>query len=568
MAKKFGFFDSVENNGAPDRVYSSVDFNEYFKGFMGYYYGGNQNNPQYGCGRFANVGQQLKVTPLSGLTVTIGSGKALVDYHWYEQDAAETITFEPNNNASLSRRDRLVLRSNSNLVPYNGTPARTVELTIVKGTPGNPPQLPALNIHESTSQDGVYELLLANVTIRPGASNITASDIDQSTSPWIRGMLDQGKSLDILIAEYQAKLDALSASMDRWLAEKMVAWETWFYDITDNLTVGGYIRSYHKRVANMTSSIVLLDMTGYEFETDDVFLVTYNGLMLTRGTHYNVTRSGDQAQLQLVASMVGLQEASDMDITVLKTNLAQRKDGSLTSITGSRYLYTNNVAYGSSAYGFKIYNLGSDANPVMEYSNRNLAKLDGISEQTSNGVTITPLTGGNAGKFLLEGSNTSGLPVEFTCSVSTKAFAYNGEYTISLDGVGDNLADGVHFTISKSVEGVITDVATADVGEPETFITNDTEDKTFYDDIVVFKITIDADATEEFNYTISPMVEYGGVVHDFAQHQGGTFVYDEDMPSFTDHITYIWAQTDDEANKFQMIYYLVVEDTSADNISY
>ena len=84
----------------------------------------------------------------------------------------------------------------------------------------------------------------------------------------------------------------------------------------------------------------------------------------------------------------------------------------------------------------------------------------------------------------------------------------------------------------------------------------------------MFKSTIDADATEEFNYTISPMVEYGGVVHDFAQHQGGTFVYDEDMPSFTDHITYIWAQTDDEANKFQMIYYLVVEDTSADKISY
>lgn len=566
MAVKFGFFDSVETGGVHDRVYSSVDFNEYFKGFLGFYYGGDTSRPQYGCGRFANVGNQLKVTALGGMQVSVDSGKALVDYHWYEQDAAEVVTFEPNTNASYNRIDRLVLRSNANLVAKSGTPARTVELAIIKGTPGNPPKYPTLNTHESTTQDGVYELLLANVTVRANSAPIRAADIDQSTSPWIRALLDLGKSLDLTVADYQNKLNSLTNIYNSWLTKKQKEFEAWFFDLTENLRVGGYIQCYHKRIANVTANIYLMDINGYTYENDDVYLVTYNGLMLTRGVHYNLSPSGSTAQLTLVSSMVGTQSASDMDITILKTNLAQRQEGTLSTATGDHYVYANDIKIGQ-AYGFKIYNLGSNTKPLMEFSNRNLAKLDGITTQTSNGVTITKLTGANAGKFSLTGSNTSGAPVVFTCSITTKAFAYSGEYTISLDGSGDNLSDGVHFSIAKNVSGTITDVATADVGTPRTFLTNYTEDKTFVDDTVVFKITVDADATEEFDYVISPMVEYGSVVHDFAAHTGGTFTYSETLPTFTDSIDYIWAQTDEDANKFQLVYY-VISDGSADGRYY
>lgn len=567
MSVKFGFFDSVETNGVQDRVYSSVDFNEYFKGFMGYYYGANNTNPQYGCGRFANVGQQLKVYPISGLTVGIGSGKALVDYHWYEQDAAETITFSPNTNPTYNRRDRLVLRSNANLVPKSGTPARTVELAIIEGIPGQNAPLPALNIHESTTQDGVYELLLANVTVRAGATEIKQSDIDQSTSPWIRGMLDQGKSLDILVAEFTARLEAQEKYMNDWLDQKQRAFDTWFYDLSDNLLVGGYIQCYHKLVESVTSSVINLNISGYSYESDDVFIVSYNGLTLTRGYHYNVALSGSIAQLTLVASRVNTQAASDMDITILKTNIAKRKEGTLSSDTGSKYIYTNDIALGSTAYGFKIYNLGNDEHPTMMRSNRNLAKLTGITSQTTNGVTITPLTGANAGRFLLEGSNEGGTDITFSCTVSTKALAYAGEYTISLDGSGDNLADGVHFTISSVNDGTITDIATADVGTPETFLTNEDGDTTFVGDTLMFKITVDSDATEEFSFVISPMLEYGPDVHDFVVHTESEFVYGQDKPTFDDTISYIWAKEDEDASNFQLIYY-VLSDGSADDQQY
>ena len=573
MSVKFGFFDSVESSGVQDRVYSSTDFNEYFKGFMGHYIKVRQSDgtdkmvPQFGSGKFANVGMELQVAPLSGLMVSVGSGKALVDYHWYEQDASETITFAANQNASLTRIDRLVLRSNSNLTAYNGTPARSVELAIIQGTPSDPPVLPPINTYEDTAQDGIYELLLANVKIRTGASVITSSDIDQASSPIIRALLDQGQSLDLLLAQYTEKLNSMAAVMDNWFESKMNDWNSWFYDITNNLTVGGYIKSFHKHINSVQNSTIDLDMTNYTYQSDDVFLVTYNGLMLTRGVHYTIAMAGELAQLTLITSKVGTQTASDMDITVLKTNLSQRIEGTLGSATGTNFIHVSDVALGSRAYGFKINSLGTDTSPVMVCNNRNLADLSGIEAETSGGVTITPLTGSNAGKFLLEGSNTSGEDVVFTCAVSTKAFAYNGEYNISLDGSGDNLSDGVHFTIASIYEEAVTDIATADVGTPEVFVTNDTEDKTFPEDVVIFKITVDSDATEEFNYVISPMIEYGHDTHDFMAHHASEFIYGEGLPTFTDNFAYIYAKEDDQANTYQLIYY-VLSEGSADNISY
>ena len=65
----YGFFDSVDG----DRKYSADQISQYFKGLIG-------------DGIYESVGSALVVTPGSGLSVNVGTGRGIVKYHWIEND--------------------------------------------------------------------------------------------------------------------------------------------------------------------------------------------------------------------------------------------------------------------------------------------------------------------------------------------------------------------------------------------------------------------------------------------------------------------------------------------------
>lgn len=69
MSTSYGFFNSKNM----DRVYTAEDFNEYLSGLI--------------CnGIFDNYGESFKVTPTGDLTITVGTGKAWIDGHYFISD--------------------------------------------------------------------------------------------------------------------------------------------------------------------------------------------------------------------------------------------------------------------------------------------------------------------------------------------------------------------------------------------------------------------------------------------------------------------------------------------------
>ncbi|QYW07871.1 minor tail protein [Streptomyces phage RedBear] len=102
----------------------------------------------------------------TGMTVTVQPGRAILRGHAYSSTAVETLTIAASE--SQSRTDRVILR----LDPT----ANTIVLAVLKGTAGG--GFPALN----QTDTGVYELLLANVTVGANVTVITSGNVSRQRS--------------------------------------------------------------------------------------------------------------------------------------------------------------------------------------------------------------------------------------------------------------------------------------------------------------------------------------------------------------------------------------------------
>lgn len=582
MSVEFGFFESVED----DRLYYSDSFNKYFKGM---YEGHAQSKGVYkdspSSGIFRNIGDGLRVIPGSNPNeVVVTSGKAIVDYHWFEMiDEVQTLSLNANP-MPYPRYDCIVLRCNSTNSLYQNlsrsptsTPARSINIAIVEGKTGSAtsvyPPLPALDQYESGgSDDGIYELPIALVLRKAQANGLIAtSDINNAIAPVIRGVLNADSEIDVYADTYNAKMEAAYEEMKAWIERAQNLYDIWFYDVSNNLTVGGYVKSYHKHLNSVTSSSISLDMTGYTYEDTDVFIVTYNGLMLAKGTHYSISIGGDNPTLQLTNGQVNPGAVNEMDILILKSSLDQKENMTIASATGTNYVYVSNTV-DTQAYGFKIHNIpeGSSQTPTISYSNRNLAMVSGFESDPKDDRTEISFINNEDGSFSILGQNLTGEDIVYTTTVSTRAFARANVCCISCPGSGDGGTlsgeDSVIFSIENS-DGTFVKQSTDD--DPTFEITDDT-----FGDTVVFKITIVAGAGVDeslgvngMNYTIQPQVEVGEVVHDFVRHVEGEFVYGETLPAFTDNIAFIWPKEDPNINKLQLLYYVLAEG-SADEIEY
>lgn len=177
MALTFGFFDAAYDSSTDtyDRTYSAEQMSLYFKGLVS-------------DGVIANVGSMLAVSPRSGMSVQVGTGRMFIDSRWLQNDAAYNVTLQAAH-ATLSRKDIIVAR-----LDYSG---RAIGIIAKTGTAAASPAAPGI-----VRNSEYYELELAEIYVSAGATAITAANItdkraDTSVCGYVTGLVDQIDTTDM-----------------------------------------------------------------------------------------------------------------------------------------------------------------------------------------------------------------------------------------------------------------------------------------------------------------------------------------------------------------------------------
>lgn len=302
MAIKSGFFNAIKTVDPEteevsfDRVYDNEAMNSFLKGLI------SQN------GVFSTVGDKLKVNLAEGMTVTVGTGKALVGNHWVTVTATEPLTVEESSVVN-PRWDAVMLKFEGD----SGVDARKVSLYIKKGTAlSNPTKPSAEGNYGNGSFDetgGVVELPLAYIYVDKNVTALKSSDITDnrgaSTCPWISHLVVGPDAKDV----------------DKYLADmydKIIAWSQ---DLTEELNINTYMSQYTKVVdgGNGVSNTVNLDMANYIYNPGDVFLVYYNGLLLARDVEYAITEGETYAAITIANGSTQIPKGNRLVIQVIKS---------------------------------------------------------------------------------------------------------------------------------------------------------------------------------------------------------------------------------------------------------
>ena len=270
MSITYGFFNSVDH----DRVYNADQIGDMFKGLIS-------------NGVYESVGDAFKVNATTGLTVSIGTGRAIVGAKWVENDAATTLTLSTAH-ATLPRIDAIVLR--------RSTTTRDVSLIVVEGTPASSPSAPYPVIDATT-----YDITLAQIRVAAGATTITQANIydlrGSSMCPWVTGIIQQVDTSE-LFDQYAAAYGEMMQEMQNWMLNQQAAFDNWFSTLTQDLVVGMYIDEYRKRavLTGTGSQSISLNMTGYTYETGDIIHVYINGLLASE-TEYTLNTTTSPATI-------------------------------------------------------------------------------------------------------------------------------------------------------------------------------------------------------------------------------------------------------------------------------
>lgn len=281
----YGFFDSI--NG--DRRYNADQMSEYFKGLIG-------------DGIYESIGDAFVVEAGSGMNVTVGSGRAVIDCKWLDNDSDASVEISV---ADLShpRYTSVVLRLN-----YE---TRSMEIGTIDGTPAASPEKP-----ERTWDDSIKELVVADVYVPAGATQVSDAYIEDTRSleecGWVTGLITQ---LDI--SNLYRQWVALFNDYFEGIQEE---YEAWFDMLTEDLNVSTYIRKFDKRVvlaSGEDNNHIALDMANYSYSNNDVINVYINGLYGSQGIDWTLDTTDTPAEIITTATAVG----TEVCIEVLKSKV-------------------------------------------------------------------------------------------------------------------------------------------------------------------------------------------------------------------------------------------------------
>ena len=281
MAISFGFFDSV--NG--DRKYNADSMSEYFDGLIS-------------NGVYEDVGDALVVTARTGMSVNVGTGRAIIDCKWIKNDSVLTIPINPAN-ATLPRITSIIIHLNRD--------NRNITISALDGDPASTPEPPTLP--EDT-------LVLADILISANAtsilqSNITDQRADSTICGWVTGLIKQVDTSELFL-QWQSAYDQQFETFKN-------AYDEWFDHLTQNLNVDTYVEEYSKRVVldGYSSNVVELDMTGYTYAVSDIISVFINGLRAVENVDYTLDTSGSSPEITPNATANG----TEIVVTVTKSRI-------------------------------------------------------------------------------------------------------------------------------------------------------------------------------------------------------------------------------------------------------
>lgn len=203
MAFSFGFYNSISH----DRMYDATQFMNLFDGILI-------------DGVFLSVGDHFAVTPRSGMTITVGTGRAWFNGTWNFNDTKMICTI-PESELIYKRIDAVVLEINKN----NTTTGRKNRIFVKKGTPSNNPAKPIM-----TKSGNIYQYPLAYITVNPEVTEITGVDIQNwvghAETPYCTGLIEV-YNVDAIWSQWEARFnewfDKLRESMSGDVASNLLA---------------------------------------------------------------------------------------------------------------------------------------------------------------------------------------------------------------------------------------------------------------------------------------------------------------------------------------------------------
>lgn len=186
MAIHSGFFNALESGGVYDRVYDASDYSDNMGAIIS-------------SGVRRSGDDDLKVTA-NGLTLKVGIGRAWVQGHWLNNDTVYTVaTVTPP--VGTSRIDGVFVRLDTN------TSVRTVSIVYREGTYSAAPA--------PVRTGGIYELMLARITVAEGATNVTVKDMrsNKTVCGWVTTPVGYDDYFTSLDNEFDVWFDAMKGQL-------------------------------------------------------------------------------------------------------------------------------------------------------------------------------------------------------------------------------------------------------------------------------------------------------------------------------------------------------------------
>ena len=186
MAIHSGFFNAMESGGVYDRVYDASDYSDNMGAIIS-------------SGVRRSGDDDLKVTA-NGLTLKVGIGRAWVQGHWLNNDTVYTVaTVTPP--VGTSRIDGVFVRLDTN------TSVRAVSIVYREGTYSAAPA--------PVRSGGIYELMLARITVAEGATNVTVKDMrpNKTVCGWVTTPVGYDDYFTSLDNEFDVWFDAMKGQL-------------------------------------------------------------------------------------------------------------------------------------------------------------------------------------------------------------------------------------------------------------------------------------------------------------------------------------------------------------------
>lgn len=272
MAVTYGFFNSLNS----DRLYNADQMSNYFKGLIT-------------DGVYESVDDAMIVKTTTGMDITIGKGRAIIDCKWINADAPVEMTLN-NAHVTLNRYTAICI--------HLSVGDRLIEFVAIDGTNATTPTKP---VPENTTTDKY--LVLAYIYVGAGVTslsqaNITDTRADTNICGWVTGLITQVDTSELFL-QWQT-------AYEEYYTRMTLEFDSWFETLTDQLNVNTWINEYRKRVVlDGTTSEIPLDMLGYAYDNSDIIDVYINGLYADISIDYTLTSSGSSATITTEATASG-----------------------------------------------------------------------------------------------------------------------------------------------------------------------------------------------------------------------------------------------------------------------